>query len=155
MSGLLAAASAGNLRKIQRLLKKGASIHEIDEIGRNALMHAVINSHTYGVLKVGKARISDATKGGKNALSFTLACGRYGIVQWLLEEGSANITATVVLENGEHYNVWEQFNSTNLRVGYNRYLNLRCFLAVLFPASWPSYRCKTPRLQHRGSTRKI
>jgi ankyrin repeat protein len=52
----------------------------------------------------GGARISDVNINGKTALSLAIAFGRYSLVQWLLDEGGANIKDTTVLQF-EHGNV--------------------------------------------------
>jgi ankyrin repeat protein len=64
MSGLLvgcaAALRAGDLAKIQRLIGEGASIHDMNEFGENALNHAIINDHApvvHWLLKEGGARM--------------------------------------------------------------------------------------------------
>jgi ankyrin repeat protein len=44
--------------------------------------------------------------GGQTALSLAIAFGRYSLVEWLLEQGGANINDTAVIQ-GEHGNVWD------------------------------------------------
>jgi ankyrin repeat protein len=108
MSGLLAA-RAGDLAKTQRLIGEGASVHEVNEFGENALLARVFNGHApivHWLLKKGGARISDVDNHGWTALSLAVACGHYSLVQWLLEEGCANITDTVLIY-GEDQNVWD------------------------------------------------
>jgi hypothetical protein len=112
MSGLLAAASAGDLAKIQRLIREGASVHEVDEDGDNAVMLAIISDQApvvHWLLKEGGARISDGNKEGWTALKHAIEFARCGLVQWLLEEGGAKITDTAGLEEGgeQDHTVWD------------------------------------------------
>jgi ankyrin repeat protein len=76
MSGLLKAARVGDLDKMQRLIDGGASVHEVNRAGRNALMCAVIYDHTpvvHWLLKEGDARISDVDTEGRTVLSIAIA----------------------------------------------------------------------------------
>jgi ankyrin repeat protein len=95
--------------KVQRIIREGASIHEVDEVGRNALMFAVINYHIGVVkwlLKTGGACIADTDVHGMTALYFAARYGRYSLVQWLLEEGGAKISDVVVIDS-ESKSIWD------------------------------------------------
>jgi ankyrin repeat protein len=79
MSGLLVAAQVGDLAKMQRLVGEGASVHEVNKRGTNALMFAFVNAHTPIVrwlLKTGGARISCANN-GMTALSIAAINGQH------------------------------------------------------------------------------
>jgi ankyrin repeat protein len=102
MSGLLDAARVGDLAKMQRLIGRGASVHEVDGMGENVLMRAIDGDHApivHWLLKEGGARISDVDREGWTALSMAFAMRREGIVKLLLEDFGANI-------HGEHQSVW-------------------------------------------------
>jgi hypothetical protein len=95
MPGLLDAAFGGHLAEIQRLIREGANVHEVDDSGRNALMGAAVFGHTPVVqwlLETAEARIADTDQRGSTALSLAATYGRHSTVQWLLEEGGAKIT---------------------------------------------------------------
>jgi hypothetical protein len=63
---------------------------EMDGLGRNALLVAVLNDRA----------------NGRTALSMAIACNRYGLVQWLLEEDGADINDKLVIQ-GKHGSVWD------------------------------------------------
>jgi hypothetical protein len=118
MPGLLDAARVGDLATVQRVIREGASVHEENSIGRNALMLAVIFNHAHVVhwlLTSGGARISDTDVNGAPALALAGGCYRYSIAQWLLEEGGARITDFTMLR-GKTKSVWDYLR---VRTGAN------------------------------------
>jgi hypothetical protein len=109
MLGLLKAAFAGDLAEVQRLIRGGASVHQVDEFGRNALMGATIFGHipvVQWLLSTADASITDTDERGCTVLSLAAKCGQHSTVQWLLEEGGANIT-DVTMELNELLGVLE------------------------------------------------
>jgi hypothetical protein len=61
MSGLWNAAAVGDLAKLQRLIKEGANVHRVDDMGMNVLVHAVLGDHAavvHWLLKETGAHIS-------------------------------------------------------------------------------------------------
>jgi ankyrin repeat protein len=109
MSGLLDAARVGDLVRMQRLIREGASIHEVDTGRMNALFYATLRGHTpimHWALKEGGARTSDVDRHGRTVLSMAIVFGRFSLVQWLQEEGGANITDTAAIR-GERRSVWD------------------------------------------------
>jgi hypothetical protein len=116
---VLDAARDGDLDELQRLIGEGASVHEVDSDGENALMQAVLHAHApvaHWLLKEGGARISDTTQEGRTVFLFALEFAHCSLVQWLLEEGGANITDTAVM-NGKHKSVWDLYNFNELGYG--------------------------------------
>jgi ankyrin repeat protein len=109
MSGLLEAVRVGDLVKMQRLLREGASILEVDGLGRTALANAVIDNYTHVVkwlLRTGGAQISDVVDThGMTTLALAAGRGRFSLVQWLLEEGGANITDVIIFA-GKSESLW-------------------------------------------------
>jgi ankyrin repeat protein len=127
MSEFLKAAHDDVLHEMQRLLVQGASVHEANGVGENALIVAIIYGHppvVWWLVKKGGARISDVDGNGRNALSTAINFGRNSLAQWLLEEGGANITDTVVLEDGDHRNVWDHFNIDRPQTGLESLLKV-------------------------------
>jgi ankyrin repeat protein len=94
MSGLIDAAIKGDLAKVQRLLREGASITEVDRLGRTALLCAAYTGHLAVVrwlIKEGGASITEAASGGMSALIMAGMEGHCTLAQWLLEKGGASI----------------------------------------------------------------
>jgi hypothetical protein len=90
VSGLLNAACDGDLDKMQRLIKEGSSVHEVDSDGENAPMYATRHYHApivHWLVSEGGVRISDVDRDGRSALSMAITFGRYSLAQWLLELG--------------------------------------------------------------------
>ena len=92
---LLAAASAGDLPLVQRLLAGGgASIAEQDNAGLSALLLAALYGHlpvVQWLLAEGGASIAERNNNGYSALLCAALNGQLPVVQWLLAEGGANI----------------------------------------------------------------
>jgi hypothetical protein len=109
MSGLLKAACDGDLDKMQRLIKEGASVHEVARIGRNALMPAVLHNRTpvvYWLITSGGARIFDRDVHGNTVLAYAAVRHRYSLMQWLIEVGGAPITEVIIVR-GESKFLWD------------------------------------------------
>jgi hypothetical protein len=149
MSGLLEAARVGDLAKVQRLVKDGASVHEVNSDGENALIFAVIFGHTpvvHWLVNEGGARISDANREGRTAILFAGDYGRHSLVQWLLEEGGADITDEVVIR-GIHYNLWTLFCSHSRSFESDTDLQSLLKVMVLFSDGPPKFVAKlSPQL---------
>jgi ankyrin repeat protein len=77
-------ASVGDHAKVQRFESEGASVHELNEMGANAHMTAVIQLRTPVVrwlLETGGARVSDVhvDNDGNTAFAFAAAQNRYSL----------------------------------------------------------------------------
>jgi hypothetical protein len=115
MLGLLKAAFAGDLAEVQRLIRGGASVREVDDFGRNALMGATIFGHipvVQWLLNTADASITDTDQMGCTVFSLAAKCGKHSTVQWLLQEGGANITDVTMELNDltgelESRSVWD------------------------------------------------
>jgi hypothetical protein len=93
MSALVAAAQSGDIARVQRLLKGGASVSELS----TAMLVAIDNGHISAtvkcLIKEGDAHIDAVIAAGwpaKTALA--LAAGSYGnypLVQWLIDSRRA------------------------------------------------------------------
>jgi hypothetical protein len=73
MSALVTAAGVGDVVKVQRLLKEGASINELDGKGDSAMVRALVNGHTpvmKCLIKEGGADINAVITMGEQECSF-------------------------------------------------------------------------------------
>jgi hypothetical protein len=96
MSALVAAAALGDATEVQRLLKEGASLSELDVDGKCAMYMAVNGGHTLVVkclIKEGGADIDAVISSGSTRftallLAFHKHDANYVLAQWLIEEGA-------------------------------------------------------------------
>jgi hypothetical protein len=96
MSAVVATAILGDAAEVQRLLKEGASVNELDVVGRTAMVVAMANGFTTVVnclIREGGADIEALITLGESAYTYTalslaVIAGKYTSTQWLIEEGA-------------------------------------------------------------------
>ena len=89
---LLDAASRADRKTIERALGHGASINTKDDIGRNALLLAVLDAHDLELVRwlhSKGAALDEPDNGGRTALSFAAENGLLDIARYLIDNGAA------------------------------------------------------------------
>ncbi|MEO8604555.1 MAG: ankyrin repeat domain-containing protein, partial [bacterium] len=89
---LLDAVRRNDRATIERALQRGAPIDAKDDIGRNAVLLAVLDANDLDLarwLHDKGAAVDEPDSGGRSALSFAAENGRADMVAWLIAQGAA------------------------------------------------------------------
>ena len=105
LTGLLAAATKGDVKEIRRLLKTGENPNQADENGGTALMWAADKGYSEAakVLLDNGATPNQANKDGGTALMCAAVCGHSDVVKILLDNGAEPNQAD---ETGQTALIW-------------------------------------------------
>ena len=103
LTGLLAAATKGDVKEIRRLLKTGENPNQADENGRTALMWAADYSEATKVLLDNGATPNQANKDGGTALMCAAIGGHSDVIKILLDNGAEPNQAD---ETGQTALIW-------------------------------------------------
>ncbi len=136
---LLDAASAGDQKTVELALKRGAHLDAKDDIGRGAVLRAVLDAGDLSLVRwlhTKGAAIDVPDSGGRTPLSFAAEKGRLDIVRFLVDNGAAVNrddvqkrpplyhaaimghldVARFLLEHGANPDLQDQFGDTPLMV---------------------------------------
>jgi hypothetical protein len=88
---------------------------------------------------------------GRNVPMTAAIWARFSLVQWLLEEGGANIT-DVIIHSGNSESLWDNLLTCAASMELISLLKVIAwsFSVTQHPTSFPGYRCTIPKLRRRA-----